>query len=187
MSPEDQLRLPRALAERVDKRFWNHAPRGWWPLLGKLHLRLAGVDPEYKLAQVKEKFGALTIYPDDDRYATRSGLRQELERVVAEFQRSSSTVCEECGAAGKRHGDQQTGGRIRTLCHECAQACEFRPEWGARVAQLQKMLWGQFPKRVGGRRDKPGGVRHRGAHDRRLHANEGRRREHDGRNEEDDS
>lgn len=45
-----------------------HCPRGWWKLVVDLDARLAELDPDYTVCQVKEKFGALRYYTDSDKF-----------------------------------------------------------------------------------------------------------------------
>lgn len=107
--------LPAIVESRVDRRFASCAPAGWWPLIAEMHARLLGIDPDYRLAQVKQKWGLLRVYLDDRRYASGDrGPVDELQAVIGDFERRSSVVCERCGARGERCGDARHGG-IRTL------------------------------------------------------------------------
>ena len=84
---------------------------GWWPLIMHLsHTIQSHIDhskgkcPQVIVAQVKEKFGSLRFYYDggDDFVHGAVWLAESL----------AGSMCEECGAPGKRTGD----GWVRTLC-----------------------------------------------------------------------
>lgn len=72
------------------------------------------------ILQIKEKFGGLRFY---FAFGTSSGdplalaAEQEFQKHVDGAEELSFTVCEVCGASGKRRG----GGWIRTLCDKHAE------------------------------------------------------------------
>ena len=116
----------------------SHAARGWWPLLEELDARLSEIDSDYRLDQVKEKWGLLRVYLADEsrRYETAPGLKA----LLAAFERRSSSVCQDCGALGQR---QANGGRIFTLCDPCALVEGANSEGAAHVARLQRLGFGE--------------------------------------------
>jgi hypothetical protein len=75
--------LPAVLRDRVDHRYRNFAGRGWWPLLERMHEQLLMIDPGYKWAQVNEKLGMLRVYPDDEHYAGRPHVLDQIKAFVA--------------------------------------------------------------------------------------------------------
>lgn len=83
---------------------WGFPGDGWEPLIRRLSEKLEAeikAEPEgkrrqYKAFQVKEKFGSLVFYLTS--YTPR------MTELIAQAQTESETVCEECGAPGKRRG-----------------------------------------------------------------------------------
>ena len=84
---------------------------GWWPMLETLcgviqsHINQSkGECPQVVVEQIKEKFGTLRFYYQggDDFISGAVWLAESL----------SASMCEECGAPGKR----TSGGWIKTLC-----------------------------------------------------------------------
>ena len=100
---------------------WISCGKGWYPLIVETDQRLAAIDPNYVIFQVKEKFGRCRYYHSisaDCDYETARAIESETER-------RSGTICEVCGAPGTT----RSGGWIQTLCDEHG---DHRPEidWG---------------------------------------------------------
>jgi hypothetical protein len=80
---------------------------GWIPLITELHNKLIQIDPNYRVYQIKEKFGMLCFY-----YAiSNPDLHNEVRDLVQEYERKSLTVCEVTGKPGRRmvrHGLYKT-------------------------------------------------------------------------------
>lgn len=92
---------------------YNVGP-GWQPLIEKLNRDLLALDPDYRIDQIKEKFGGLRYYwtasedlPDDPWLA--------MDHLVADAERLSETTCESCGAPGELRG----AGWLVTQCDAC--------------------------------------------------------------------
>lgn len=69
---------------------------GWNGLLYDLHDKIVAVDPDYTIAQVKEKFGTLRFY-----YNASNPERDELIRTLVRFyEKLSGSVCEKTGERG---------------------------------------------------------------------------------------
>lgn len=80
---------------------------GWTDLLIGLCNQLEHVvGPEFKVLQVKEKFGSLRFYA--------AGANEEARKLIDAAEDMSSNICEECGAAGRLRG----GRWYKTLCDE---------------------------------------------------------------------
>jgi hypothetical protein len=123
MPSEMELELPPALHDRVDSRYRNFAGRGWWLILERMHERLLAIDPEYRLCQVKEKLGLLRIYPDDERYAERPHLLDQIQTVIEGAVRESAVTCERCGEPGRLRNDEEWLSQrhyLLSLCDHCA-------------------------------------------------------------------
>ena len=77
---------------------------GWFSLILEAATELEALDLDIKALQVKEKFGGLRFYLDQQPHAADPIIRRAELRASAE--------CEDCGARGQRGGN----GYIRTLC-----------------------------------------------------------------------
>lgn len=89
---------------------------GWTPIINLTHAKLRHLDPDYKIDQIKEKFGGLRYYftPSVD---FGSIVGQIMDDVVTAAEVRCSRTCEECGTPGEAH---QIRGWWRTLCDEHA-------------------------------------------------------------------
>lgn len=83
---------------------------GWIPLINKLAEDLADLDPNYRIDQIKEKFGGLRFYftPSTDDEETV----QLMNEMVSQAEAKASKTCEKCGAQGEL---RQTSW-MKTLC-----------------------------------------------------------------------
>lgn len=101
-----------SIKERLGKYPYLDIGEGWYPLVIQLDAKLAEIDPDYTLAQVKEKFGGLRYYVD-----TVNASDDDLERfreLVREAEAASYTICDVCGLPGKANNS----GWVRTRCGE---------------------------------------------------------------------
>jgi hypothetical protein len=92
---------------------------GWFKILEELCEKVGNI-PGFKFAQVKEKFGMLTIYYDgpdteEDQKIVRA--------AIDEAEDKSLNTCEMCGEPGKRHND---GGWLSVECKKCKALSEIR-------------------------------------------------------------
>lgn len=90
--------------------------RGWWPLIADLDRDLRAIYPDYKVVQVKEKFGSLRYYVESPPPALPAGVAQRFSDRLREAEALAAATCEECGQPG-RPRDRSW---IRTLCDEHA-------------------------------------------------------------------
>lgn len=99
---------------------------------------MVAIDRDYHLSQVKQKWGLLCVYLDDDWYAAhgRQEIALTLRRVADEYERRSDGVCERCGAAGRLRG----GTGIATLCTPCGAAENETVRGAARIRRLRQMM-----------------------------------------------
>ncbi|WP_409047079.1 hypothetical protein AB2L57_10820 [Microbacterium sp. HA-8] len=86
--------------------------QGWWAMVGELDAKLAALDPDYSVRQVKADFGRLdyvttTTVTGDDLVAFRAAVR------AAEI--ASSRMCEACGAPGSSSVE---GGWVGVYCEQ---------------------------------------------------------------------
>lgn len=86
---------------------WIGCGKGWYPLLIEVDERLAAIDPDYAVHQVKEKFATLRYY-----FQLTSGDWEAARDIVNDVAHRSAITCEVCGEPGACRG----GGWLRTLC-----------------------------------------------------------------------
>lgn len=74
-------------------------PDGWFNIVYALHRKLVFLDPEYRVTQVKEKFGGLRFYADTvlDSDDVRYSIFYDL---ISAAEYSSERVCQVCGDYG---------------------------------------------------------------------------------------
>lgn len=106
MSREDILaRIPERWGKYCD------VGDGWMPVVDELNVRLARLDPDYTIAQVKEKFGGLRFYPE----TIRADVREQAYAIIREAEDKCSTICEVCGAPGRLREVRW----YKTKCDDC--------------------------------------------------------------------
>lgn len=95
---------------------------GWHGLLQELHQRALDIDPRYRCAQVKEKFGALRVYmdPSERDFGTDAynGRGRALFDAADDVETRSTVICEWCGEPGRCRS--LTTRWLKTLCDGCA-------------------------------------------------------------------
>ena len=89
-------------------------PPGWHNLALELHAGIYRIDPEYKLDQIKEKFGGLRYYVSLSE-GLSDGDRAFINVMIDAAEKTSYETCEECGKFGDLRSDI---GWARTLCEE---------------------------------------------------------------------
>lgn len=104
--------------------YWSEFPvwrsadvgEGWVPLILDLIEDLKEIYPEFKVAQVKEKFGGLRFYPENYKkdYVGQSIHESRFYKRIAEAEQLSLKTCEVCGEPGVP--GNANGGWILTLC-----------------------------------------------------------------------
>lgn len=93
-------------------------PEGWVDLVYRCHCELLEEAPDYKLTQVKEKFGGLRFYYEG---APKDSNARD---IVSFYERMSYRVCDKCGTTK----DVSTGGGgwVRSLCEPCRLASTMK-------------------------------------------------------------
>lgn len=102
---------------RLDKGGWYGCivNDGWKKLVLETDAMLAYVDPNYKIHQVKEKFGALRYYFGSEKEF--GSIERKIMNAIAEAaEYRSQHICEDCGGIGELRDNRRW---IRTLCDEC--------------------------------------------------------------------
>lgn len=106
---EDAIRV---LLERIPDGWgrWISCGPGWYPILAELEGRLREIDPDYRVLQIKEKFGTLRFY-----WTSRHD--EAAQVAVAAAEAASARTCERCGAAGRLRIRRTW---MQTVCDACA-------------------------------------------------------------------
>lgn len=88
-----------------------HVGMGWAGLIKECHKALYSFDPNYRIYQIKEKFGGLRYYvrPSID------ALVYKTNAIINPFEKRSYLICEICGQNGNL---RRKNGMYRTLCVE---------------------------------------------------------------------
>lgn len=105
--PPDAGRYAAAL-ERILRRIpdrwgrWISHDAGWYPIVVACDERLAALDPDYVVHQVKEKFGTLRYYcaPSVD---PSPAVWETFHDITSEAEHASAVTCECCGEPGVLH------------------------------------------------------------------------------------
>lgn len=66
--------------------------KGWIPLVEELDARLAKIDPDYQLLQIKEKFRLLTVIAQ-----SQHSDKDQWYDTISEYTRKSADICQFCG------------------------------------------------------------------------------------------
>lgn len=98
---------------------------GWYPLIIATDALLAGLDAEYVVHQVKEKFGTLRYYYRPSSEDVDHETLDAMDAITDGAERASAITCERCGATGFLH--QAPGPRVKTLCASCADTLRYVP------------------------------------------------------------
>ena len=124
---DDQVGAHPVIAELTSRLKWNteviRTGEGWDNLLSELHELLVVLSPDYRLYQVKEKFGQLRFYAD---YVQDRGYDDKMEQifrvVIRHYEEISGKTCEVCGGYGELCSKQSV---LRTLCVDHAAEAGF--------------------------------------------------------------
>ncbi len=106
------------------------APDGWKDIVLKADKMLSFIDPDYKIMQIKEKFGTLRYYfgSNFEYDSIEHDIMQAIERWA---ESRSANTCEVCGKFGELRDDRYW---IVTLCNDCNDARN------AEIAELEKSV-----------------------------------------------
>ena len=87
------------VVDKMDPTFGRNidCESGWHGLIIELHERLNAIDPDYRIYQIKEKFGGLRFY-----FACSSPLfHSEMSKLTETYERISFLTCEKTGKPGE--------------------------------------------------------------------------------------
>ena len=103
---------------------WISVDAGWYPLVIATDQRLAEIDANYVVQQIKEKFGTLRYYCAPSGEDPSPELFDALDAITDDAERASAITCERCGEPGVL---QRTRYWAKTLCHACAEPLGHAP------------------------------------------------------------
>lgn len=107
------------LINRIDPAYGKYinVGKGWEKIICDCNEELTELDPNYKIFQIKEKFGDLRFYyqPSD---AVGDDVKSKMNEVVWKYEQIASKTCEETGLPGVKM--RSSGGWIKTLNPEHA-------------------------------------------------------------------
>lgn len=109
-----QEALEAPMPERSIDEWVGDVGYGWALLVRRLDANLREIDPNYRIGQVKEKFGGLRYYIDAFDGDTDTDLANKLVRTAED---ASFKICEDCGGPGDRCA--WNGFWIKTICPLC--------------------------------------------------------------------
>lgn len=89
---------------------------GWNHILAQLNAKLSMLDPDYKILQIKEKFGTLRFYYETN--ITLFSIKEAMDRYIRYAEVQSSKTCEQCGSEGSLINRKM--GWMKTRCKDCA-------------------------------------------------------------------
>lgn len=89
---------------------------GWRNIIIECHKVLLQEDPDYKVLQIKEKFGGLRYYFA----ASNPALSHRMYEKISHLEKKSYLTCEICGADGNLRKNTVTG-YLKTMCTSCTE------------------------------------------------------------------
>lgn len=108
----DWLKDAMWVSDNADGLYLDEVPEGWEEFTRKV---LADIDkhqtPDFRIVQIKEKYGHLRIYAQD--------YTDEIDDIIDRADYDSSRVCAHCGATAEY---TRTVGWILPLCRSCVDA-----------------------------------------------------------------
>lgn len=85
---------------------------GWWLKIERLDKQLTYLFPDYKIGQIKEKFGTLRFYAD---FSVEDEMKRSIAHsLIGAIESSTYSTCIECGNYGK----MRYQGWVQVLCDE---------------------------------------------------------------------
>jgi hypothetical protein len=91
---------------------------GWADLVHECHLNILEIDPKYKINQIKEKFGVLRFYYQNDPEIESN----KIDDIIQKYELKSASTCEMCAQKGYLCKKKYW---LKTLCFECSSKLGF--------------------------------------------------------------
>ena len=101
---------------------WVSCGPGWDELILATNEKLARIDSNYEIQQVKEKFGGLRFYASTE--VTDPEARLEFDRIISEAELEASRTCEACGSTEPPVTTKAVRYWVQTLCQPCRTSAE---------------------------------------------------------------
>lgn len=86
---------------------------GWASIIRYVDKQLGDIDPDYKVNQIKEKFGGLRYY-----FLSDSDGFELMNEIVTVAEKESFRTCENCGTK-ENVATKADNSWIKTLCKKC--------------------------------------------------------------------
>jgi hypothetical protein len=123
-----------------DEPFGHECGEGWKTIIDDTHKKLKYIDPDYKIVQIKEKFGGLRYYYDNSFESYNDIRREIMDDIILSAENKASYTCELCGANG-----WGTNVQIRVhscwyfgYCQECAdKTIKERDSWAVKSTEKE--------------------------------------------------
>lgn len=115
---DDMTGMPPDLQKRVDAGMGcgSYLMDGWRELIIQLDEDIARLDPDYKVDQIKEKFGGLRYYITISNEGVSKEVSEEVYALINIAEDRSMELCDICGKVGTRA--TQSRGYIATRCDD---------------------------------------------------------------------
>lgn len=104
---------------------WLSVDAGWYPLVIATDKQLSRLDAQYRVLQIKEKFGTLRYYCQASGDDPDPELLDAMDAITDDAECASALICERCGAPGTLHRSHRS--RVKTLCVTCAGRLGYSP------------------------------------------------------------
>jgi len=103
-----------------DQPYGGETDDGWKELIEVCHRKLKYIDPDYKIVQIKEKFGGLRYYFSTD-LEFGSIAHEIMADIVSSAERMAGRTCESCGTSRHREDveNRSVRGWYKTYCANC--------------------------------------------------------------------
>jgi len=107
---ELQLKIE-ALKSKIDPNYGQYisVDEGWYQIVVDCDKELTAIDPNYRIFQIKEKFGGLRYYFQP----SQSDTLEAMNEVVSKYEEMASRTCEATGMPGVLM--KSSTGRVKTL------------------------------------------------------------------------
>lgn len=94
--------IPEKVMNRIDEdqREYMQIPDGWENLVSRLDEDLNHIDPNYKVIQIKAKFGGLRYYVGWETHLSEEE-KEFAQNVIFDAEQKSFKLCEYCGEPGQ--------------------------------------------------------------------------------------
>ena len=87
------------MSEKNENYAFASCGNGWKEIIRNTDEKLKYIDPEYTIAQIKEKFGGLRYYFDQSFESYDDVRREIMDDIVRAAEYEASRTCELCGAS----------------------------------------------------------------------------------------